>query len=120
MGADGGAGVLAVCIGTEIVAGVGTGIGFVLGVQFSSSAAIIAVVFDGVLRRSLVGRVLCMVSVLALAASSSNNVLSILAFDEVVDKMGENGLRIIGDSGSQAVVVTAPMDNCLFKGPPPA
>lgn len=103
----GGAGVMAVCIGIDAVEGVeGTGIGIAFGVVFSSSTK--EVVFKGVVYdRSLVGIVFCKVSPL------SSSMFVILAFDDTVEEMGENGLRTNGDSSSLAFTA---LEECFRTG----
>lgn len=101
-GAGAGAEVIAVCIDTETVEGVrGMGIGIAFGVLFSSHI-INVVVFKGVVNdRSLVGIVFC--TAVSPCVLKSSNKLFILDFDNVVQEIGENGFRIIGDRGSQAL-----------------
>ena len=107
-GTGGGAGVIAVCIGTDTVEGVmGKGIVMALGVLFSSSA--IVVVFEGVLKhRSFTGSVF--LSLCGVVASSN-----MLDFDETVEEIGEKGCRSIGDCGSRAFTVP---NECLFVARP--
>jgi hypothetical protein len=90
-GTGGGAGVMAVCMGTDTVEGVvGTGISIAFGVQFSSSATVF--VFEGVLKdRSFIGSVFLDVSSCVIASSN------MLDFDETVEEIGEKGCRSIGD-----------------------
>lgn len=108
-----GAGVTAVCMGTETVAGVqGTGIVIAFEVLFSSSTAemiLVGVVNDMLLLVS----VFCNMSLCFLFRSSRMFVA--LDFDESVEEMGEKGFRTMGDSSSREL--TAPKE-CFFTGRP--
>lgn len=108
------AGVMAVCIGTDMVEGVdGIGIGIVLGVLFSSS--ITEIVFKGVENESLLlGRAFCSGSVGLGSVESSNTFIRLVLVGTVVE-MGEKGFLIIGDSGSRT---PAESNECFFAGRP--
>lgn len=113
-GTDTGAGVMAVCIGTDMVGGVdGMGTGIVLGVLFSSP--IPDIFFVGVEKKMLLpGRVFCNSS-FDFGLVESSGTFEELFFVGIVVDMGKKGFRVIGDSGSQAL---AESNECFFTGRP--
>lgn len=110
----GGAGVIAVCIGTDTVEGVeGTGrMARPWGVLFSSFAT--EIVLEGVVNcKLLVACVFCNVSLCVMFRSSDKFVM--LFFDDAVEEMGENGTRIMGESTSRTVALP---NECFLTGRP--